>query len=228
MSPTVNPRDAASLVLIKEDGENFSVLMGRRPPSSSFIPDAFVFPGGKSDPEDRQVQAPFPLIPETERAILGLPCSHRAIPLALANTAIRETFEETGIMLARPAPFRAPCPGTWDYFESAGLAPDHSALRLLARAITPATSPVRYHARFFLADATRSRGVAKDSQELLDLGWYPIGKALELPIIDVTKLVLEEAARWGKTGLIGGESQPRSTLFVHYRSEKPVIKRDSH
>jgi 8-oxo-dGTP pyrophosphatase MutT (NUDIX family) len=228
MPPTVSPRNAASLLLVQKRAGALTVLMGRRPPSSSFIPDAFVFPGGKADAADRKVEATFPLIAATERAIRKQAGVDATTAHALANAAVRETFEETGILLARRASFSAPGPGTWRDFEAAGLAPDLSALRLIARAITPVGSPVRYHARFFVAEAERTHGVAADSPELLDLDWYPLREAVRLPIIDVTRAVLEELSKWGASGQISSPTQPSSTIFIRYRGEITIITRESH
>ncbi|HRD46709.1 MAG TPA: NUDIX hydrolase, partial [Caulobacter sp.] len=91
--------------------------------------------------------------------------------VALSQTedpAIRETAEETGLIL--PA--------------------DHGALSVAARAITPTNSPVRFHARFFLADADRAVGEAAETPELSDLAWRPLDEALKLPLYDITEAVL--------------------------------------
>ena len=84
----VRPRDAASLLLLKPEGTGAAILMGRRPPSSSFIPDAFVFPGGKVDPQDRKVECPFPLEAETERGLrsgAGVTARDRCVPSAASR-----------------------------------------------------------------------------------------------------------------------------------------------
>lgn len=227
MPPPVKPRDAASLLLLEVGTRGFSVLMGRRPPASSFIPDAFVFPGGKMDPEDRHVPCPFPLEPDTAGAIQSGASVSDTRARALANAAIRETYEETGLLVARPADFRARAAGTWREFEDLGLGPDQGALRMIGRAITPSVSPVRYHARFFVARATSARGTLRASDELLDLGWYPIEEALRLPIIDVTRLMLEETRRWSRTAEGARHEQPTRRLFVHYRSEKATVGYES-
>jgi 8-oxo-dGTP pyrophosphatase MutT (NUDIX family) len=225
MPPSARPRDAASLLLLKPGTTGTAILMGRRPPASSFIPDAFVFPGGKVDPQDRQLACPFPLEAETLRGLRSGASVTAGTARALANAAIRETYEETGLLLARPADFRAPGPGTWREFERKALGPDHTALRMIGRAITPSASPVRYHARFFVASAADVRGSLAPTEELLDLAWYPVSEALGLPIIDVTRLLLEEIARLNPPG---GESRlpPRPTrrAFIHYRAEKPTVE----
>lgn len=227
MPNRIRPRDAASLILLKPDGPDGVVLMGRRPAASTFIPDAFVFPGGRLDPPDRQIQSPFSLARETLRAMQGTVLGQDALSQALAYTAIRETYEETGLILGREAPFTAPAQGTWGQLADQGLAPDSSRLHLLARAITPVISPVRYHARFFVAQGERAIGTAASSDELLDLAWYPIAEALKLPIIDVTEIVLGHAREVLHSGELERGQQPRTTTFVRYRGEQKMVTRET-
>ena len=160
----VRPRHAASLVLLRKTARGPQVLMGRRPRTSSFAPDVFVFPGGKVDPADYHADTAAALAPDCAALCAGPP----RLAHALAAAALRETQEETGLVL--PA--------------------DHSVLRLTARAITPTNSPIRFHARFFTADADLATGEAEDGAELADLAWRSIDDALRLPIIDVTEAVL--------------------------------------
>lgn len=144
--------------------------MGRRPARSAFAPSVYVFPGGKVDPADFAVRPAAPLAEA---------CAHRTaaparLAQALAVAAIRETTEETGLTLGDPA------------------RPDLSALTLTARAITPTNSPIRFHARFFTADAEAAAGVLGETAELSDLAFISIEEALAtLPLMDVTEAVLE-------------------------------------
>lgn len=216
MPRPVRPKDAASLVLVRPTDAGPAFLMGRRPPSSPFIPDAFVFPGGGVDAVDARVRSPFRLAPDTEAALARAPGSTRRSVRALALAAIRETFEETGLLLARDAPFEGPDAGTWETFRALGKAPDPSPLRFLARAITPTASPTRYHARFFAAPAAAASGTLRSTDELLDLAWYSYEAALTLPLIDVTRAVLD-AAHELAPGADGALAQPRATRFVRYR-----------
>ena len=183
---SIRPRDAASLVLVDErDGEP-TILMGRRHARMSFVPDAFVFPGGKLDADD------FVARPASD-----LPASVNFGPKAraLAMAAVRETFEETGLVLAMPGDVGAQDAQSWAHFRERGIAPRLDALSALARAITPVGSPIRFHARFFTASASALEGTLAGSGELEDLDWYPLTEALKLPIIDVTEFVLHEVAR---------------------------------
>src|SRR6516162_5954401 len=73
-------------------------------------------------------------------------------PAAFALAAVRETYEETGIMLGVPATRRLPVlTGPWQAFARAGIAPDLSAIHFVARAITPPRRPLRFDSRFFTA-----------------------------------------------------------------------------
>jgi len=138
--------------------------MGRRPAKSRFAPDVFVFPGGKLDRAD---------FDQPSLSRLGEACVLRAaaperLAAALATAALRETAEETGLIV------RA----------------DHAALNVAARAITPTESPVRFHARFFVADADLATGEAGSTPELEDLAWRSLDDALALPLFDITEAVL--------------------------------------
>ncbi len=183
----VRPRHAASLVLTRRARDGLEVLMGRRPVKSSFAPDVFVFPGGKLDPVDRAATPLRPLPAESARRAAASP----ALAEALAAAALRETAEETGLILP----------------------PDHGALTLMARAITPTMSPIRFHARFFLADWDAAHGGHADSHELTDLGFRSLAEAAKLPLIDVTEAVLAALA-----DLESGTLRP--FLFT-YRGTRP-------
>ena len=127
-------------------------------------------------------------------------------------------------MLARPGAMRVPGRGTWRRFEHLGMAPDPGGLRFFARAITPTASPMRFHARFFMADAARVAGEVRDTGELRDLAWFPIREALELPIIDVTEIVLKQVARWLEPPGDGLSRQPATVAFVSYRRLAPRVR----
>lgn len=161
----VRPRHAASLVLLRQTRKGPQVLMGRRPVKSRFAPDVFVFPGGKLDAGDFDQPVRRPLAEACVRRTAAPP----RLAAALASAALRETAEETGLVL--PA--------------------DHGALTAIARAITPTESPVRFHARFFQADAEQAQGEARETEELTDLAWRPLEEALRLPVFDVTEEVLK-------------------------------------
>ncbi len=173
----VTPRDAASLVIVRERRGQTQVLMGRRPAEDRFLPDVFVFPGGRVDPDDARIPVRSELPSREIRRIGARPSPRRARMLAVA--AIRETFEETGLLIGERI--------------SGEIRPNLECLEYIARAITPPQSPIRYHARFFMLRAEQLAGRVRSNGELLDLRWLSFEQASALPIIPVTQLVLEEA-----------------------------------
>jgi 8-oxo-dGTP pyrophosphatase MutT (NUDIX family) len=193
-------------VVVDRSGSAPRVLMGRRPPRDRFMPDVWVFPGGRVDPQDRRARTASELRPEVS-ARLARDAGPR-LGRALAVAAARETHEETGLLLGEPGP--------------GGLAPDLGAIDYLARAITPAGSPIRYHARFFAVDAAELQGDMRSSDELIELDWWTLDRALSLPIIDVTTVVLEEALAWARDP---SRARGRAAPLVHYRSARMRIRR---
>jgi 8-oxo-dGTP pyrophosphatase MutT (NUDIX family) len=148
------------------------VLMGRRAARHRFVPHHYVFPGGRLDRGDATASARTRLPREVERT---LQCNSR-MAHALAIAAVRETYEETGLALGAP--------GAWELHR----------LEYWLRAITPSSSPIRFHARFFAAEAKHFKGQLRGNGELLDLDWRPLDECLKLPIVDVTEFILRRLA----------------------------------
>jgi 8-oxo-dGTP pyrophosphatase MutT (NUDIX family) len=189
----VRARDAATLILVRRDGSAPRVLMGRRHGGHDFMPDKWVFPGGRVDPSDYHAPHATDLRHEVA-AKLGL-TAPAARARALAMAAVRETFEETGLMLARPAPPR-PGAGPWRDFVARGALPDLAALDFVARAVTPPMLPKRYDARFFMAEADRLISLERlpDCGELDEIAWLAFDETLDLDLPQITRFVLGEAA----------------------------------
>jgi len=190
----VRPRAAAGLVLLRESAAGPEVLLGRRSARTRFMPGIYVFPGGRLDPGDRRASG-FAEPPQQGEGLDG--ATRRLLP-ALRRAALRETWEETGLLLADPAGdpgAAAPADPLWRRFGDTGRPPAFGALRLLARAITPPSSPIRYHTRFFLcrAETVALHGDLGGDGELEDLGWRPSSALDALPMADVTHAVLAEA-----------------------------------
>jgi 8-oxo-dGTP pyrophosphatase MutT (NUDIX family) len=189
-------RDAATIILLREQAGRPQVLMGQRGRAAVFMPDLFVFPGGAVDPDDFAALPGLPLEEDTARrlAVDTAPEVARALPFA----AIRELWEETGLMLGRPDPaVRAlEAPGPWRRFLAAGLRPDTAALRLVFRAVTPPGRTRRFDARFFLAPAAAIGGDGEDfsaaGEELLNIQWLDLEAARALPLPFITEVVLSE------------------------------------
>jgi len=196
--PNLKPRDSATLILIDRAHAVPKVLLGRRHLRHRFMPGKFVFPGGRIEPTDRQMSTYAPL---QERHVTRLmrrvrrPSTAKAAGIALA--AVRETYEETGLMLgARTDRTIETPPGAWEAFAQAGVLPDLSAVHFIARAITPPKRPLRFDSRFFAADVTaiahRAEGLVGPDAELVELVWLPINEARTLDMPGITAVVLEE------------------------------------
>lgn len=190
---TVRPRNAATLILVRRIGGEVEVLMGRRSHGHDFMPGKWVFPGGRVDRDDFTAPSASELDPAVE-AKLALTAPRRpTLPRALAMAAIRETWEEAGLMLARRAPVR-PAAGPWRGFVEAGALPDLSALEFVARAITPPYRPKRFDARFFMAEADRLLHPERTggSGELDEIAWIPLPETHRLDLPNVTSFILKE------------------------------------
>ncbi len=195
----MRPVDAATLVLVDRRARRPKVLMGKRSPNLKFMPGKFVFPGGRVDPEDRRMIAAGALSPRAEMRLMKQ--TVRMTPQrcrALAMAAIRETFEETGLMIGSAdygAPETAP-PGIWSEFAAQGLFPTPDALTYVARAITPPRRPRRFDTRFFVAPLESVGGkVERDigpGAELTELVWIDIDEAVGLDLPTITQVILAE------------------------------------
>ena len=197
--PNVRPADAATLIILDRRASVPQVLMGRRHAGHRFMPGKFVFPGGRIEAVDRRMPAANALHKRAETAMNALvvrPSSARNRALALA--AIRETFEETGLMIGTKD-YGAPDiedAGPWASFREQGVFPDLEALQFVARAITPPRRPKRFDTRFFAVDRTavvhEVPGVIGPESELVELVWVDLPRARELDLPAITTVILEE------------------------------------
>ena len=191
--PVVKPQDAAGLLLIRSPLKGAAeVLLGRRHSTARFMPGIYVTPGGRLEPSDRRPSGFPEAVRQTEGAI---DLATRRGLLALSRCALRETAEETGLLVGRRGSSDCVPTAAWSSFAEAGLTPAFEDLRLIARAITPAHSPIRFHTRFFMADGALALGALRGDGELEDLRWVPTSALTELPMAEVTRLVIQEAVR---------------------------------
>ena len=196
--PVRRPRDAATLVIVDSTSHAPRVLMGRRRPEQVFLPNTFVFPGGRVEAADRAVARHHALAPVDAEclkiAMRGRASDTRAAALALA--AIRETYEETGIVVGETArDERSDPPGGWQAFRAEGYQPKLERLAFFARAITPPGRPRRYDTRFFLVDASEiAHRTARSDGELLDIDWFTLDQACALKVPSITRHVLDDVA----------------------------------
>lgn len=210
---------AATIVLMRDGASGPEVLLLRRSRSSGFVPGAYVFPGGRvdaADAEPRIVEHLDGLVADAAAARLELP---NGDPPALAYylAAIREAFEETGILVARRADGSAPPTAAEDaavdelrnsLMEERVTFPetldrmacrlDGSAVEYLAHWITPEVEPRRYDTRFFAAKVRAGSNAIVDPREMTDAVWLTAAQALErhhdgtLPMVFPTMRTLED------------------------------------
>lgn len=177
----LKPKDSATLILVRRDKGTPRVLMGQRAQGHAFMPNKYVFPGGRLDAADCRVKPAQDLHPATLAKLMhrmrGKPTQTRARGLAYA--AVRETWEEAGLLFGRSR------------IEDA---PDLSGLTLFMRAITPPGRTRRYDSRFFVADAENLANIDSPHHdgggELLTLSWLTLDEiaSLDLPLITIDAL----------------------------------------
>lgn len=189
----VRPKSAATVMIIRRDAARPRVLMGRRHGGHSFMPDRWVFPGGRIDRAD--YRAPFATDLKPDTAALFDAYLKPGKGRALALAAIRETWEEAGLLLARRAPLR-PAAGPWRPFVEQGALPDLEALEVIARAVTPPSVGKRFDTWFLMADAERLASLDRqpDCGELEEIAWVDFDEAMGLPLPAVTRMMIKEAA----------------------------------
>ena len=204
----VRPRDAASLILLREHKAGLEVLLGRRGAGARFMPGRYVFPGGRVTTEDARHWA-------------GELADAEAPFLALKHAALRETFEETGLVVGEP---RHVTPGTdaltpvETAYLAQGMVPAPAQLRLVGRAITPTASPIRFHARFFVADGEHAAGKLVPCEELDDLHWLPVDGEPPGLMQNVTKFMLRCAVEaWRGTA-------PQTPPLYWHRGRRSLVR----
>ena len=189
-------RDAATVIVLRDRGSAPSILMGQRGAKAAFMPNKFVFPGGAVDAADAHVPLKAPLPALCARRIREDAAFDLASALAVA--AIRELWEETGLVLGAPGQWTNAPPADWHSYAETGHVPDASRLQFVFRALTPPGRPRRFDARFFLVDAEDIASDPDDfsaaSEELSHLQWVPLDEARRFDMPFITEVVLAEIA----------------------------------
>ncbi len=188
------PRLAATIVLLRTDQGIPQILMGKRSKRHDFMPDVYVFPGGRVDPSDTYapaVDAPDLRTLDILKAALP-PARAKACVLA----AVRETFEETGLIIGAPlinSP-RQPRDPSWQAFLASGNLPKLSGIELFGRAITPPFRDKRFDTWFFLKRMNKAEACCpySTSTELVTTGWYTFDEIANLPTHRATDMMLEQ------------------------------------
>ena len=189
------PRDAATLILLDRQGREPHVLMGRRHRKHAFMPGKFVFPGGRTDPADSRIPVAEDMHPDEARKLIGTAArATEARARAIAMSAVRETYEEAGLLIGRKGPFET-SKGDWRGFAENGVQPALGMLRFIARAITPPGRVRRFDTRFLAAWKDSVAVELPDggpTNELEELVWLPLSDAKDADIPTITRTVLED------------------------------------
>lgn len=207
------PQPSATLILVRDAPAGMEVLMLRRSPGAGFVAGAHVFPGGVIGPEDEASQV----------AAVCHPCGGDAQDIAHRACAIRESFEEAGLLLARdvdgeyPALDRSPlreqifdwrcrlhagAASPAQMCRELGLRLDLAALAPFAHWITPRGSPRRFDTRFYVAVAPARQPATADGSETIEQHWITPAAALEkfsrdtFALVHVTASTLKALARF--------------------------------
>ena len=211
----VRPKNAATVMIIRRDAAKPRVLMGKRHGGHSFMPDRWVFPGGRIDRAD--YRAPFATDLRPEVGLLF----DKHLPLgrgrALAMAAVRETWEEAGLLIAKPGQARAS--GPWKDFAAQGLLADLEAMDVIARAITPPAVGKRFDTWFLTADAERLSSLERqaDCGELEEIAWVDFDEAMSLPLPAVTRMMLKEA-------VLRMQDPSRPKPFLRYKDKEQGMR----
>ena len=215
-------RDASTVILLRDRDTTPRILMGQRGAKAAFMPNKFVFPGGAVDAADATIPLAAPLPGGCFNRLLE--DSAEDIRHALAVAAIRELWEETGLVLGRRGPWPGTPPQDWHSFHSTGYLPDASGLQFVFRALTPPGRPRRFDARFFLADADAVAGDVDDfssaSDELSHLQWVPLADARRFDMPFITEVVLAEIE-----ARVTDRNPPSSVPFFRNNDEESLFLR---
>lgn len=220
-TPALRPADASTLIIIDRRSRTPKVLMGKRHAGHKFMPGKFVFPGGRTEAGDRSMTVAGALHPRAEQALMARvtrPSAQRSRTLALA--AIRETFEETGLLLGTRdygSPESVPAGTPWEAFRDNGVFPDLEALHFIGRAITPPHLVKRFDTRFFAVDRTavahEVEGVVGADSELVELAWVSVAEARKLDLPFITGVLLSEL----ESRIAAGFSPQLPVPFFHHK-----------
>jgi len=186
--------------------------MGRRPAAARFMPGAYVFPGGQVGHVDKNGAGAKP---RQRRA-------DHSIRLILARTALRETYEETGLLLGHPCAHDRHTQGVSpieSVYVARGLRPAIDAFTYIGRAITPRESPIRFNTRFFVVDGRLAYGELTSNGELDELAWRTAEECESLPMPRVTRFMLDRAIEYRA----GKKSSP---VLYYYVEGIPRIRRE--
>ena len=181
---------------------------------SASCPASGVFPGGAIDREDKK---PWRVEAGGEHLPPRL--------VSCARAALRETWEEVGVVVGRRDVAGRPAPAALHgltaietAYAKCGITAALDALVYVGRAITPTPVFRRFNTRFFLGDGSAVFGDPVSTEELEDVGWHPIGRRPLAPFRDVTQFMLARAL-----ALRAGTASPEAPLLCTVRNKRRVV-----
>ncbi|HEV8636577.1 MAG TPA: hypothetical protein VG370_20345 [Chloroflexota bacterium] len=210
----VAPRPSAAVILARQGRSDLELYMVRRLARATAFPDVWVFPGGAVHADDAE---PLPGEALGAEEALARLSERGGVPpdpgeaLAIHRAALRELFEETGVLLARAADGRPPgwaeVAGLRDalrrgtalggLLDRAGLAADLAALTYFSHWITPEGQPRRFDTRFFVGALPPDQSASHCGDETCDGVWIApraaLGRAAagDFPLVVPTRMHLE-------------------------------------
>ena len=240
-SPTpeqVPVRDAATVMLLRDGSDGPEVCLMQRNLNSDFVGGAYVFPGGAVDPADADADV-ADRCPDLDDAEASRRLGLAVGGLAFWVAAIRESFEEAGVLLARHADGRRldlSGPGTAERFAGhrddvdnerrtiaeiavqEDLHLDVGQLHYFSRWITPLGAHRRYDTRFFVCAAPEGQEVVEDSRELIGTQWLTPAEALrrhdagDITMIFPTVRTLVALSRFERAGAVLDHARAQSRV----------------
>jgi 8-oxo-dGTP pyrophosphatase MutT (NUDIX family) len=213
------------MLLRAAEPSGLKVYLTRRSAHSRFMPGAYVFPGGAVDAQDRGA----PALARLRGAPAGL-------DPALARAALRELFEEAGVLVARRAHVDSHFPGAealakmrsesaagadfTTLLAEADLVLDATQLVHYSNWITPESEPIRFDTHFFLARAPQGQEALADAGEVHDGRWLAPAEALaaaergEMSVIFPTLKHLERLAAYDSVEALFAHARERTIVAV--------------
>jgi 8-oxo-dGTP pyrophosphatase MutT (NUDIX family) len=188
------PRHASTIIVVRDGAEGIEAYLMRRQTSMAFAAGMYVFPGGGMHPSDITQDVPW-AGPSPSEWAQRLECDE-ALARGLVVAAVRETFEETGVLLAGPdeSTVLADTGGAHmqaarhaleegelaigDFLRNQGLLLRSDLIGAWAHWITPDFEPRRYDTRFFVAALPDGQRVGEMSREADHASWMPLAEVL--------------------------------------------------
>jgi glyoxylase-like metal-dependent hydrolase (beta-lactamase superfamily II)/8-oxo-dGTP pyrophosphatase MutT (NUDIX family) len=225
-------RRAASLILLRDGASGLEVLMLRRAERAGDMRSGVtVFPGGVLDPRDREAHG---RVHGADDAALSARMGLAEGGLDYAIAAVRETFEEVGLLIARDVEGRPVTPAQAESLapwrdrlhrneasvpllcQATGLTLDLSGLVYHSHWLTPPGTPKRFDTRFFIAAAPAGQQAVPDLGEAVELMWLTPAEALSrergLKLLAVTEVTLRELTAFADVASALAASRARTAV----------------